>query len=164
MRRVLVRHAGASIQSRIGRLVRKGTRLGLDVRAGDVDRVLEVLDDQLGALRRLGGNGAVVAVRFTEAAKAGHVARLHAALEQASISVDVSFACAMGRTGDANDLVAPYLRAGAFQPQRFDARVPAGRWDDRRHVAIVRETVSDDPWPRAAEAAVRQRLLRLTPM
>jgi SAM-dependent methyltransferase len=126
--------------ARLRRLLRaRKLMLGLWVPAHRTAQALEDLRAELAPLRAFQERPGPLSVRFEDTSLLTPLDRLDLAMRQAGADWDCSLTAPLPPEDESADRKRPrpYLRAGAYQPQPFDFRVPAGAWDPGGWVEMV---------------------------
>jgi SAM-dependent methyltransferase len=137
----LTRNPRDSVARRLRWLLnKKACSLGLWVSAPRTRYALDDLQAELGPLLSLAdGESTIRHVRFEEASALNPPDRLARAMRRAKLSFDSSLS-SLPRDESSDGvrrLNGPYFRAGAYQPQSFDLRTPAGAWKKDGFIEIV---------------------------
>jgi SAM-dependent methyltransferase len=132
-------HPHTLVAGKLRRLLReRKVMLGLWVPAHRTGEALDHLPAELDPLRAFQDRPGPVPVRFETSALLNPPDRLNEGMRAARAGWDCSLTAPRPPPVSSDRwLAGPYLRAGAYQPQPFDIRIPAGAWDPDGWVEMV---------------------------
>lgn len=143
----------SGIRAQLTRLVQGGNfELGLFVPRARTERAVKNLSLEASPLASLAGSRGTRFVQFEAPEMLPPPIKLWEAMNRAGIEADTSW---FARVPDGEDeqlasIDGPYFRGGAYLPQAFDGRTPAGRWVEGRPLNLISMKTSSygDHWRR----------------